>query len=206
MHRSRYRLPLTGLVLCAALAPAACGAQERAAAPPAASATSSAPPAQQGHGAQDVAFAQQMVVHHRGAVDMADTAVARATSAQVRDLAASISAAQGPEIEEMTSWLDAWGEAVPAGSAMGAHDAAGHEGAGTSNLEEVQELEGATGAEFDRTFLRMMIDHHEAGVEMAAAERAGGTDPRALELAGRIEQEQSAEVERMRELLGTLGG
>ena len=154
-----------------------------------------------------MAFAQRMVVHHRGAVDLADTAVARASSAQVRELAASISAAQAPQVEEVTSWLDARGEPVPAGSSMGGdEDPADPSAAGTSNLEEVQELEGATGAEFDRAFLRLVVAHHEAGLAAAAAERTGGTDPRAVELAARIEREQSAEAQRVRDLLGTLGG
>ena len=209
MHRSRYRLPPVGAALCATLL--ACGGSgpggAEASPPPAPSSSAPGTATGRAHGEQDVAFAQQMVVHHRGAVDLADTAVTRASSAQVRELAASISAAQAPQVEEVTSWLDARGEPVPAGSSMGGHEhPADPSAAGTSNLEEVQELERATGAEFDRAFLRVMIEHHEAAVAVAAAERAGGTDPRAVELAGRIEREQSAEVQRMRDLLGTLGG
>ncbi|WP_432570534.1 DUF305 domain-containing protein [Kineococcus sp. SYSU DK005] len=215
MHRSRYRLPPIGAALCAALV--ACGgggpggaqAPSPSAPPPAPSSPAPGTATGRAPGEQDVVFVQRMVLHHRGAVDLADTAVARASSAQVRELAASISAARAPQVEEMTSWLDARGEPVPAGSSMGGEDPADPAdpaAAGTSNLEEVQELEGATGAGFDRAFLRLVVAHHEAGVAAAAAERTGGTDPWAVELASRIEREESAEAQRARDLLGTLGG
>src|SRR5664280_3463847 len=57
------------------------------------------------HNAADLAFAQQMIVHHQGAIEMADLAPSRAASQQVKDLAARIKAAQGPEIEQMQGWL-----------------------------------------------------------------------------------------------------
>ena len=50
-----------------------------------------------------------MIVHHQGAIEMADLAATRASSQQVKDLAAQIKAAQAPEIEQMTGWLQAWG-------------------------------------------------------------------------------------------------
>jgi len=57
----------------------------------------------------DVAFAQQMIPHHQQAVEMAQLAETRAESPEVKDLAADIEAAQDPEIETMTGWLDSWG-------------------------------------------------------------------------------------------------
>ena len=46
------------------------------------------------HNNADVIFAQQMIVHHQGAIDMADLAATRAGSQQVKDLAVKIKAAQ----------------------------------------------------------------------------------------------------------------
>jgi len=67
---------------------------------------SAAPSAADGrHNAADVAFAQRMIVHHQGAIEMADLAPSRAASQQVKDLAVRIKAAQGPEIEQMQGWL-----------------------------------------------------------------------------------------------------
>ena len=61
----------------------------------------------------DVHFAQQMIIHHQGALDMAALAPQRAGSAQVAALARRIAAAQQPEIDLMSGWLEAWGAAVP---------------------------------------------------------------------------------------------
>ncbi|GGZ91750.1 DUF305 domain-containing protein [Streptomyces echinoruber] len=72
---------------------------------------------QGGHNAQDVTFAQGMIPHHRQAVAMADLAVSRAGSQEVKDLAARIRKAQDPEIATMSGWLKTWGETVPGASA-----------------------------------------------------------------------------------------
>ena len=72
------------------------------------------PAASAEHNAADLAFAQQMIVHHQGAVEMADMAPSRAANQQVKDLAARIKAAQAPEIEQMTGWLTLWGAGMSA--------------------------------------------------------------------------------------------
>lgn len=51
----------------------------------------------------DVEFTQNMVVHHEGAIAMADLAVAVASTPEVKALGQRISAAQGPEIALMQS-------------------------------------------------------------------------------------------------------
>jgi len=61
------------------------------------------------HNEADVTFAQQMIPHHQQAVEMARLAQTRAGDREVQDLAADIEAAQDPEIETMTGWLDSWG-------------------------------------------------------------------------------------------------
>ena len=57
----------------------------------------------------DVALAREMIPHHRQAIAMAELAEGRAADPRVLDLAARIQAAQGPEIETMTGWLQDWG-------------------------------------------------------------------------------------------------
>ena len=47
----------------------------------------------------DVTFAQSMIPHHEQAVVMAKMAKSHASSSDVKDLAAKIEAAQGPEIK-----------------------------------------------------------------------------------------------------------
>jgi len=62
------------------------------------------------HNDADVEFAQMMILHHQGALDMAVLAEGRAQSEPVQDIAARIQFAQQPEIDLMTSWLETWGE------------------------------------------------------------------------------------------------
>src|SRR5690625_2945483 len=113
-------------------------------------------------------FAQMMIVHHEGAIEMADLAVEQASSEEVRSLAERIYAAQGPEIEEMTSWLEAWGEDTAPMGGMEGHG--GMDMEGMSQEEAMAELESLSGAEFDRRFLELMIAHHRGAVDMAQSE------------------------------------
>jgi uncharacterized protein (DUF305 family) len=143
----------------------------------------------------DVMFAQMMIPHHEQAVEMAEEAPARAADPEVRKLAERIEAAQAPEIARMAGWLGAWGRPTAAPGGMGHGD-------GMMSDENMKRFEAATGAEFDRLFLEMMIAHHDGAIRMAEAELAGGVNPEARELAERIRTSQAAEVRLMRQLLG----
>lgn len=162
------------------------------------------------HNEQDVAFAQDMIPHHAQAVEMADLAADRSESQEVTDLAADISAAQGPEIDTMTSWLESWGEDVPDTSddmgGMSGMDMGDDSGGmpGMMSSEDMDALASASGAEFDRMFLTMMVAHHEGAISMAQTEQAEGEFPDAITLAETIEETQSSEITTMRELLDSM--
>ncbi|MER5675152.1 DUF305 domain-containing protein [Pseudonocardia alni] len=181
---TRTNVALAATALAAALVLTGC-AGGGASAPPAASSSSA-----------DVAFAQGMIPHHEQAVAMARLADGRA-GARVRDLAARIEAAQGPEISRLQGFLADWG-AAPAADDHGGHG----DMAGMMSDEQMAGLGRASGAAFDRSFLEMMIAHHEGAVTMARAELDAGVDPRARELAQRIVDAQQAEIAEMRALLG----
>jgi uncharacterized protein (DUF305 family) len=67
---------------------------------------------------------------------------------------------------------------------------------------QLDELAGASGAEFDRLFLQLMITHHEGALLMADDQRRGGSDVLASQMADDVTSSQSTEIERMRGLLG----
>jgi len=148
----------------------------------------------------DIEFATGMIPHHQQAVEMADLAETRAQSPEVKMLAADIKAAQDPEIQTMTGWLESWGEPVPGGEHGGGHDMSGSM-PGMMTAEEMTELESLSGAEFDQMFLTMMIEHHEGAVDMAQTEQTDGQFPEAITLAEEIETGQNKEIATMRELL-----
>ena len=145
----------------------------------------------------DVEFAQQMIPHHEQAVEMAVLAPDRADSAEVKELAAAIQAAQDPEIRTMRGWLEEWGEPVEA-------EGGGH-GSGMMGEDQMAQLEEASGVDFDRMFLEQMTEHHRSAIRMAETEIADGQFPDALELARTIRDTQQQEVDTMQGLLARIG-
>nr|WP_326828248.1 DUF305 domain-containing protein [Parafrankia discariae] len=148
-------------------------------------------------------FAQMMIPHHQQAVEMAELAPGRAANPAVLTLAQQIGAAQAPEIETMTGWLEAWGEptAMPGTGGHGGGHGTGD--MGMMSADDMAALQGASGPDFDRKFLEMMIQHHGGAIEMARTEQRDGQFPDAVALAGTIESTQTTEIETMKGLLGT---
>ncbi|GHH06627.1 DUF305 domain-containing protein [Streptomyces rubradiris] len=168
-----------------------------------ASAASATPSASAGaHNAQDVAFAKGMIPHHQQALEMAELAADRASSARVKDLAARIEKAQDPEIRTLTGWLKAWGEQPPTAGT----DHSGHSGmsgmSGMMSEDDMAALKKATGKDFDTRFLSLMVEHHQGAVEMAATEKQRGRSADAKAMADAIITAQDAETKEMKQLLG----
>ncbi len=160
----------------------------------------------------DVTFVQGMIPHHRGALAMAQMADGRAEDPRVTGLANRIEAAQEPEIETMTGWLEEWGEPLPeeTDDSTGSMDHGSMDMGGTGmegmSTEDMAALEAASGPEFDRMWLEMMVIHHRGAVEMAQTEIAEGSNAEAVALAEEIADSQAAEIEEMETLLAELGG
>ena len=73
--------------------------------------------------------------------------------------------------------------------------------------EQMKELEASTGPQFDRTFLIFMIQHHEGAIAMVNdLLGAAGTarDQTIYRLAADVFADQTAEIERMQQMLLTL--
>jgi uncharacterized protein (DUF305 family) len=60
-----------------------------------------------------------MIVHHQQAVDMGTLAETRASSPEVKSLAAQIKSEQAPEITQMKGWLEAANAPMDMGHDMG---------------------------------------------------------------------------------------
>ena len=171
---------------------------------PAAPAPASSQPAEAGHNDADIAFAQQMIPHHAQAIAMAEMATTHATSPKVRELADNIKQAQQPEIDQMTGWLQTWGAEVPSTNPndMGDMDhASGGAMPGMMSPEQMNQMNQAGGAQFDRMFLEMMIEHHKGAIEMAQTELNDGEYSEAKQLAQKIITDQQAEITQMQTLL-----
>lgn len=146
----------------------------------------------------DVAFAMTMIPHHEQAIEMADMLLEKnGIDERVVSLAEDIKAAQGPEIETMTEWLEAWGHPYEGMEGM-------NHGDGMMTEADMDALAAAEGTEAGRLFLEQMIEHHDGAITMAEQEVSTGENPDAIDLAKRIVQSQSAEIAHMQQILATL--
>lgn len=149
----------------------------------------------------DVAFMQNMIPHHAQAVEMSALVADRTNNADVAAIAGRIDASQADEIAFMRTWLTERGEAL---ESPHAHHAMGHAMMGMATPEQMAQLAEASGPEFDRLFLELMITHHEGAVDMVdhLLEQSGSAyDPLLFDFAGDIKNEQEAEIRRMGGLL-----
>jgi uncharacterized protein (DUF305 family) len=151
----------------------------------------------------DVMFAQMMIPHHEQAIEMSDVILGKeGVDSEITDLATQIKEAQGPEIEQLSTWLDEWGAEQPDDSMDMDHGSMGDDSmGGMMSEEDMQALEDAEGAEAGRLFLEQMIVHHEGAIEMAQTEVGDGAHDGAVEMAGAIIDGQSSEIQTMEGLL-----
>ncbi len=197
---NRQRILAGSILLAAVVAVTGCGSSDDG--NDASTTPVSGTPATGPHNAADVRFATDMVPHHAQAVEMADMAVGSATDDRVKSLAASIESAQDPEIMQMNGWLKGWGEGTPDTSMTGMPGM--HHGAGMMTDAEMSALSNASGADFDRMWVQMMIRHHQGAVAMARTEIGTGQNPDAKLLAQSIVDSQTAQIAEMRRLLSDL--
>jgi len=144
-----------------------------------------------------------MIPHHHQALEMAALVEDRTNRQELLDVAGRINASQGDEIDFMQKWLADRGEPVPDPTdhaAMHTH----HTMAGMASPEQMEELAGADGTEFDKLFLTLMIRHHDGAVKMVEElmELPGSAyDPVLFEFTNDVTNDQTTEIERMNALL-----
>ncbi len=158
----------------------------------------------------DVRFMQGMIHHHAQALAMTALVPGRTTREDIRLLAQRIEVSQRDEIGLMQRWLENRNEEVPSADPQHAqHHGAGHQMMmpGMLTEEEMARLAGATGTDFDRLFLQLMIRHHEGALTMVGqlfGTPGAGQETDIFRVASDVEADQRAEIARMRALLDTL--
>lgn len=153
------------------------------------------------YNAADEMFATGMIPHHEQALEMADILLGKdGVDDRVADLAERIQAAQQPEIDLMTSWLEEWGLDSDPGDMPGMH----HGDDGMMSDDDMAALDAASGADASALFLEQMIEHHEGAIEMSQQELDNGQNADARKLAQQIIDAQTAEIAEMQDLLSEL--
>jgi uncharacterized protein (DUF305 family) len=162
----------------------------------------------------DVRFMTGMIGHHAQAIVMSRLVPTHGASPSLVTLAGRIINAQQDEIANMQQWLRDRGQPVPevhiTETAVMVHgaDHAMHM-PGMLTPEQLRQLEQARGSEFDRLFLRFMIQHHQGAVTMVhELFKAGGAgqDDAVFKIASDIQADQTTEIARMEKMLAALPG
>lgn len=141
----------------------------------------------------DLRFIDQMTMHHRGAIMSSQHMISDSDRPELRELAASIEESQSRQIDQMQSWRREW--YPDAGQSSGMMGSMGGMEGGSMMDGSMQQMMGGDMA--DEMFLRMMIPHHQRGIDMAEEALEESERPEVKELARTIIDEQSAEIQQM---------
>jgi len=134
----------------------------------------------------DQEFVRMMVDHHQGLIVLADTALARNPSAQVRTGAREMRQKQLAEQKKMIDMLkrDYAEDKMP--MVM------------TSNARMISDVSSKTGADFDRAFRSNVIAHHEEALKMVRDFEPRFTKPAVRTMATKMKADQTREIAKLR--------
>ena len=166
----------------------------------------------------DAKFMTGMIAHHAQALIMSRLAPENTASRDIQTLAARIINAQKDEIRSMQTWLRDREQPVPEVHIDGLklmihglgddHMKMDHTTmAGMLSPAQLKELSEATGDEFDRLYLKYMIDHHKGAVTMVTKlfkTDGAAQDEAAFRLATDIQVDQRTEIDRMQLMLNQM--
>jgi uncharacterized protein (DUF305 family) len=160
----------------------------------------------------DVRFMTGMIHHHAQAIDISRLAPTHTDNPTLHTLAARITNAQRDEIATMQRWLRDRNQTVPElhvsdmGVMVHGADHSMHM-PGMLTPEQLRDLGAARGAEFDRLFLTLMIQHHNGAVTMVRdlfEIDGAGQDEDVFRFAADVHVDQVTEVERMKLMLSAM--
>jgi uncharacterized protein (DUF305 family) len=135
----------------------------------------------------DAAFIDSMIVHHEGAINMANQALQQAERQEIKDLATAIVSAQEAEITQLRQWREQWYPDLAETAGMG------------MNMGDMTVAEGPE--PFDQRFIQAMIPHHEGAIAMARDALQNAERQEIKDLAQAIITAQEGEITQMRQWL-----
>ena len=134
----------------------------------------------------DAQFMDSMIMHHQGAIDMANQALKEAQKPEIKTLAENIVKAQQSEIAQMQGWRTAWyPNLAPTG--------------GMSMAMGAMMIGNDANKPFDQRFIEAMILHHQGAIAMAKDAQQKAEHPEIKTLAGNIITAQEREIAQMQQ-------
>ena len=146
-------------------------------------------------GMNEIMFAQMMIPHHEQAISMSETALKKSRNQAILKLSNQIKSLQGTEKSQLAYWLKATDSSMTMDHDM--------QMSGMLTTKELASLKRLTGTQFDRTFLQLMIKHHQGALEMLDL-ISDSKNAEAKALAKAIKSAQSKEITSMKLLLNKL--
>lgn len=145
---------------------------------------------------------QGMIAHHAQAIYMSNMAEGHGGNAHLLKFAAKIAQSQTAEIRLMQDWLHRNGQSAPDTSSWRAMQMPG-----MLTAQQLKELDGSKGVDFDREFLNLMIQHHEGALQMVSdllASPLAAQDVDVSVFANDVQTVQTAEINTMHGMLDHL--
>jgi uncharacterized protein (DUF305 family) len=131
----------------------------------------------------------RMLIHHQGAIDMAELAPARAQHQEIKSMAQNVTATQSAEMDQFANWLQQWHAFTPPDP----HDT----GMGKMMQMHAMELNPKVGSAFDLAFIEAMIPHHQAAIDNSQAVLQQLPHPEARAAAQKIIDDQRKEIQQL---------
>lgn len=159
--------------------------------------------------AADIQFMTGMISHHAQAIVMAKMAPTHGASRAVQTLCGRIINAQNDEIVLMQNWLRDRNQPVPEAKPLPMKMTMNGQTMemlmpGMLTDEQMKQLDAARGKDFDKLFLRGMIQHHQGAITMVQqlfATPGAGQDEAVFKFANNVNVDQSTEIHRMQQML-----
>lgn len=150
----------------------------------------------------DLQFIDQMIPHHEGALMSSEHMISDSERPELRQLYENIQKSQSEQIEQMKEWRKEWyPDAGQPPEMMGN----GQTGNMMGNGMMGGSMQGMMGGNaLDVMFLKMMIPHHQMAVDMSDEALSKAEHPELRDLAQKIRDEQSSEIELMQGYLGEI--
>lgn len=150
----------------------------------------------------DVHFMQGMIAHHAQAIYMSRMAASRQANPRVLKFANKIDQSQQAEIHLMQNWLVDHQQAAPDTGSWRTMTMPG-----MLTAQQLKDLDASKGADFDREFLNLMIQHHEGALKMVEdllASPLAAQDVDVSVFANDVVTVQTAEIQLMQQMLSNL--
>ena len=140
----------------------------------------------------DELFVAEMIPHHHLGMELIDQATRRVDDTRVRRLVFEMSTYHQSELDQLHDWAAEW------------NVSAATDFPGRIDAVRLAELAALSGADYDRRWLELMIEHHEGALDIAQRQIDRGSVDASIDMATAVRDVQTKDIEEMENLLVSL--